>query len=226
MIRRCAMKPAIEPISDKIVETLREDIYALRLMPGEPLNRKALQAKFNVSSTAVRDALQALSSEGLIAIHPRARTIVSPIDLEEVRLSAILRLSLELEVVEMACRMEKDIGPEFDAILRAQASALEIGDFGKFSQLDTDFHRGQFEAVGMLPLWTLIQARSSHLNRLRRLNLGAAGNAQLLLDDHKRIVAALRRRDAGEAKSILREHLTRGRLRMAKFQQERPELFL
>jgi GntR family transcriptional regulator, rspAB operon transcriptional repressor len=52
-----------------------------------------------------------------------------------------------------------------------------------------------------------VRRRSGHLDRLRRLDLPASGNAERVVRDHRRIVQAIAAGDVDAAQGALREHL-------------------
>jgi len=61
----------ITPIYTRIVEDIREQIRTGQLKPGDELPSVAkLRERYNCSTTAVRNAMLVLRSEGLIESHP------------------------------------------------------------------------------------------------------------------------------------------------------------
>ena len=70
--------------------------------PGERLNLDELVKTYNSSITPLRDALQMLSQEGLIAIKPRSGYFVRSITLRELHELFEVREILELAAVERA----------------------------------------------------------------------------------------------------------------------------
>lgn len=78
----------------------------------------------------------------------------------------------------------------------------------------------------MEALSSVIEARSGHIDRLRKLNLPAPGKSESILDCHSRILDAIERGDVEAARAVLREHLS-GTLAMADEIRERnPEFFV
>jgi DNA-binding GntR family transcriptional regulator len=65
-----------------------------------------------------------------------------------------------------------------------------------------------YEAAGVIELFALVRRHSGHVDRLRRLHLPSEGKAQAVVRDHKRIVDAIAKGDAGVAQQRLREHLS------------------
>ena len=63
--------------TDEVYEAMRQAIITRVFKPGERLQVEEIAQKLGVSLTPVRHALQQLSTEGLIEIHPRSGTYVT-----------------------------------------------------------------------------------------------------------------------------------------------------
>lgn len=63
-----------------VYNTLRQEILAMSLPPGSPLDEVRLSERFGMSRTPVREALLRLSSDGLVTTLPNRNTIVATID--------------------------------------------------------------------------------------------------------------------------------------------------
>lgn len=183
---------------------------ALELEPGMQLSRNDLAAQYGVSQTPVRDALQMLEQEGLVAVIPQSRTEVTRIDVQQARETQFLRLSLELEVVRSLCGAPGTAAQGVAArILDQQETALTIDrDVERFGQLDRQFHQGMYEAAGVPALWDLIQSRSGHIDRLRKLNLMDPGKGATILSAHREILTAMQAGDSAAAEDAVRRHLS------------------
>ncbi len=196
--------------SHQLYELLRGRVVALELRPGMQLSRADLAAFYGVSQTPVRDALQMLEKEGLVVVFPQSRTEVTRIDLVQARETQFLRMSLELEVVRaLASEAGQGAVAQAERIVQLQQTALTIDkDLERFGQLDRQFHQSMFEAAGVPDLWGLIQSRSGHIDRLRKLNLMDPGKAATILSAHREIIAHMRAMDAAGAQEALRRHLS------------------
>ena len=194
----------------QLYDLLRGRIIALELPPGLQLSRNDLAAGYGVSQTPVRDALQMLEKEGLVVIFPQSRTEVTRIDLKQARETQFLRMSLELEVVRaLATEAGQPAVGQAMRIVRQQETALTVdGDLARFGQLDRQFHQMLFEAAGVPDLWQVVQSRSGHIDRLRRLNLMDPGKAATILAAHTEILDRMKALDVAGAKDAVRRHLS------------------
>lgn len=207
-------------------DSLRERILNLDLAPGSYISRSEIAAEYQVSLTPVRDALIKLEEEGLIHTFPQSKTEVSKIDLAHAQETHFLRLSLELEVVRRLAKLGAQ-APIQNARsnLAQQIAARDANDLSSFVRLDRAFHYALYEAVGVENLFSVIDARSGHIDRLRKLNLPDPGKSQSIVDCHTRILAAIERGDADTACAVLREHLS-GTLAMAdQIRDRKPDFF-
>lgn len=193
-----------------VLDTLRADIIALRLKPGEVLSRQELQLRFGLSSTPVRDALLRLQEDGLVDIFPQHATRVSPIDLTLARQAQFLRRSLEIECVrQLASRPDAALIGQLESLIRQQMAFDLVGELEAFSAADHAFHRALFDAAGVLDLWHLMRRQSGHIDRLRRLHLPVKGKTGEILSFHRAIVERIGAGDAEGAAEAMREHLSR-----------------
>ncbi len=137
------------------------------------LSRSEIAVAYGVSQTPVRDALQMLEAEGLVVVYPQSRTEVTRIDLRQARETQFLRLSLELEVIRYLTENQPEsIIKQADRLVALQETALNVDhDLERFALLDRQFHQTLFEGAGVADLWVLVQSRSGHIHRLRKLNL-------------------------------------------------------
>jgi len=193
----------------QVFEHLREQIISLALSPGTTLSRMVLAKTFRLSSTPIRDALMKLEEEQLVEIFPQHATVVSPIDLGLARQAQFLRRSVELEIVRtLAAKPDPLLLRRLEATVERQEAVLRLNDLDEFISGDQLFHKAMYEAAGLPDLWLLVRRQSGHLDRLRRLHLPVPGKASDILKDHRSILDAISKGDAGTAEERLRRHLS------------------
>ncbi len=192
----------------QIYEDLHVRIVGLELPPGTVISKRDLANEFAVSETPVREALLRLEESGLVDIFPQSRTVVARIDIQSAKEAHFLRLGVEIEVARsLAPRISE---PEIAALLSAideQRDALNLGDLAAFTAADNWFHQLSYDLAGVSGLWSLIEAKRAHLDRLRRLKLPTKGKAQAVIKDHVAIADALARHDPMAAEKAIRDHL-------------------
>ncbi len=194
--------------SGQIYQELREDILSLKLAPGTELNLQEIADRLLVSKSPVRDALQLLKGEGLVDIWPQSGTRVSLIDLSQVEVERLLRLSLEQVAVRHFCKKpnERTI-VQMRFLIEEQRWAAGQGSYSNFLQFDDSFHQQIFLGCGLDRFWNLIQAQSGNYQRIRMLSFEEPDVLSGILDSHKKLLAALEAKSLDEALRIESVHV-------------------
>lgn len=78
-----------EPLTGQAYRLLEEQIVTLRIVPGEVLSEYALAEQLGLGRTPIREALQRLAGEGLVAILPRKGILVTQTDTRTDRKSVV-----------------------------------------------------------------------------------------------------------------------------------------
>lgn len=193
-----------------VFEQLLADIISLRLPPGTPLSRVALQQQFRLSSTPIRDALIRLESAGLVDIFPQSGTRVSLINVALARQAQFLRRSIEQEVVRvLATSADAALIAELRSIIANQRKQARDEKLDEFNQSDLAFHKTLYDAAGVSHLWSLVREQSGHVDRIRRLHLPIGNKVDQIIRDHSKIVRSIAQQDPALAQTALRDHLSR-----------------
>lgn len=215
------------PSADDVYHQLRTAILALEMQPGTVINRAELQARFELSSTPVRDALTRLAAEGLVDIVPQSATRVSYINIAKAREAQFMRRALEMEAAAtIAASPDKAVVPVLETLIDDQRQAAAKDDFLAFDRHDGIFHRRLFEAAGVAALFELTRLRSGHIDRIRRLHLPVAGKMQSVIHDHEQILAAIINNDEAAARRATRDHLSRSLAYTPALRERFPDFFL
>lgn len=212
---------------DRVYTALRERILSFDLPPGAVLSRNDIAREYNVSQTPVREALQRLGLDGLVRIYPQSKTVVAPIDSQQLAETHFLRVAVETEVVRRLCE-RNDVAALKRArgILKMQrALKTNIDQMDLFAELDREFHKCLFEGVGMLSLHGMLTDRLGHLYRCQRLELPRKGKLTDIVQAHEAIIKGI---DSGEpemAVAAVRAHLSGTISRVESIRAEYPDYF-
>jgi DNA-binding GntR family transcriptional regulator len=190
-----------------IYATLRRDIAAMRLRPGTRLSENELAARFGTSRAPVREALIRLVEDGLIEVRPQRGSFVSPISLQAMEQGRLVREALEVAIIRRAC--EQKLSSE--AIARCEAAISQQmaskRDPERFTHYDDMFHRAFAEATSLHGVWAIIEREKVQFDRLRILSLPDVTPVNLLISQHRDILDAVIRGNAGKAEKAVRAHL-------------------
>jgi len=120
---------------------LEERIATLVLAPGQVLSETSLAAMLGLGRTPVREALQQLAREGLVAIHPKRGVVITEIDVKRQLKMLELRRYLERYVVDAATtHATLTERHRFRAIADLMNDAGSRGDSEAFLALDREFN--------------------------------------------------------------------------------------
>jgi len=209
-----------------VFEVLREEIISLTLPPGTPLLRPALQERFGLSSTPIRDALLRLQEEGLVEIFPQHTTIVSLIDVESARQAQFLRRALETEIARVLSEAaDAALVSELRSVIDQQEWAAKRNDLVRFWDLDLAFHAAMYRAAGIPDLWATVRRHNGQIDRLRHLHLPVEGKTRQVIDDHAAIASAIEKGNATRAQECVREHLSKSIAFSPIMRQRHPRYF-
>lgn len=221
----------------KLSDDVFERLYAMLLngdyRPGDNLpSERQLMEMFGVGRPAVREAMQSLERAGLVSIHhgqrptvtmPTASGVLSQIELTAMHMLSSSPQSLEqlkearaffeLGMVARAAEkaMDRDI-ERLETLLEAQRAHLN-GDVGAFIKADMSFHVAIAEITGNAIFIAVSKAMLDWLANFHTAALHWKGNEHVTLEEHTRILEAIRSRDGDAATDEMRAHLDRaGRL--------------
>jgi DNA-binding GntR family transcriptional regulator len=167
-----------------------------------------------------------LEQENLVEIFPQSGTRVSKIDLQAAQQAHFLRKSVETELVyEFAITKNESVITALDLALDRLKRLASQGHIDPFIRADKDFHYVLYEEAALLDVWSLLQIQSGHIDRIRRLHLPAPGKRKKVIDDHQKIVNAIRTGDGLHAQRTVREHLAGTLSNIAVIQEKYPDFF-
>ncbi len=219
-------RQARETARDYAVRVIRENIISMGLEPGCMVSENELAQIMGLSRTPVREALIELSKSGIVEIFPQHGSMVSRIDYDKVEEASFTRRVLEIAVVREVCRMatEADIR-ELDDNLSMQDLFLSRSDAERLLALDNEFHRHLFRIAKKTLSHNLIRGLSAHFDRVRQLSLVVVKDIRIV-EDHRAVLEAIRRRDPGAAEKAMAEHLTRYQFDRAAIREQYARFFV
>ena len=130
-----------QSLTDRAYAEIAELIVTLRLAPGAPLSEAELSARLGIGRTPIREALQRLARERLVAIYPRRGVIVTEINVaSQLRLLETRRELERLIARSAARRATDDERARFRALAVAFEAAAKANDDVNFMRIDRDFN--------------------------------------------------------------------------------------
>jgi GntR family transcriptional regulator, transcriptional repressor for pyruvate dehydrogenase complex len=208
---------------EQIVQQIEESVLNGTLKPGDQLPaERDLAQRLGVSRTAVREAVKTLREKGLVEAYSGRGTFITNGTSQAARQSfdlmvkigqqegsphlAELRLILEPGIAALAAeRIQEDD-------LTAMREAVAVMDRAQkdppaYIEADLDFHLALAEAAANPLILSLIDSIVGLLREQRIKIFNVAGGPQRGQVHHKRILAAMERRDPEMAREAMRAHL-------------------
>ena len=203
------------------------DAYALLLdaidrgacRPGERLVESELAERFGVSRTPVREALQRLETQGLVARDGRS-LVVASLDHDQLGELYVVRAELEGLAARLAAQ---HAAPEEIRVLRdLVAGDLPLVDRPDLlARANKRFHRQIHLASHNRFLIQQLDMVHRSMVLLATTSLAAEGRGPEALDEHAAIVRAIEARDGAAADAAIRAHISRAYETRLKLDAER-----
>lgn len=129
-------------LAERAYGILEELIVTLELAPGQVLSEAGLAKQLGIGRTPVREALQQLAREGLVAILPRRGVIVSEINVRNQMELLRVRREVDRLMAKLAAeRVRPNEAHEFQTIAIAMRQAAVDGNHVEFVRLDQRVHQ-------------------------------------------------------------------------------------
>lgn len=218
MIDQQLTKALVKPrVHRHVVKTLAQRILSGEFRPGMSLPPEPeLCSTFDVSRSAVREAVKVLDSKGMVTTRPRTGTVVRARDDWNLLDADILRWSIELEpsaelvlsliearqVIEPAAARfaalratATDIAPLEDAFAKMTRFKL-AQDFEAFNKADIDFHTALLRASRNIVFQQLSTTIGAALAYSFQLTIKRAREPGASLPNHGEVIERIRVRDS------------------------------
>lgn len=191
--------------SDRAYATLREEIQSGVLAPGAVLGEVEQSARLGVSRTPLREALSRLSADGLVAQASPRVTVVTAVDVDDIRALFELRRALEESTARAAAaRGDRSV---FRALADEFAATDAAAGPDAYYALIARFDRELDDAVANDYLAAALRNVRTHLVRVRRLARDKPERLAASAGEHRVIAAAIGAGDGDLAAHATHVHL-------------------
>jgi DNA-binding GntR family transcriptional regulator len=208
--RRRTAKLTARPVSratlpDEVYRSIKDLILDGNLAPGELVTIQGLAEAFNVSAMPVREALTRLTAERALTV-VAGRSVGIP-NLDKHRLHDLTRARMAIETTAARWAAEAITAEqlaELEALYDSMDIAIKDGDRREFVRWNHDFHFVVYRAANSQTMLGIIEALWLQVSPYFHMLQGSdntTSNAH-----HRRILDALKARDAdGAAKALHRD---------------------
>jgi DNA-binding GntR family transcriptional regulator len=210
--------PPRASLSADIRATLQSEIESGVLPPGAPIDERALAARFDVSRTPVREALQHLAVRELVKISPRQGMTVARLSITKVRSMLEYIGELEAMAARFAARRVDDTLREAldDALRRCQQAAVE-GSARDYAAANQRFHEAIYAGSRNACLADEIRHARRLSERYRTADFRNRSQITRSLADHLDIARAIQAGNEPLAAETMLRHVPAGSTGFSEF---------
>lgn len=202
---------------------LRDEIESGTLPPGAPLDERALAARFGVSRTPVREALQQLAVLDLVRIAPRQSVTVARLSVAKLR--AMLEFIAELEALAAkfaARRVDHELAQRLDAAMVRCQEAAVTGGVAEYTLANSLFHEAIYAGSRNPYLAEQIRLARRMSQRYRVRDFQNKAHIAQSLQDHLKIARAIQNGDEAGAWQAMSLHVPAGTTGFSEFLAKMP----
>ncbi len=215
-VKITAAPDMVATVLDRLTEHIvKGDFDVTGLLPSEG----ELAVSFGVSRTVVREAMRSLRAQGLVEASqgrparvkpPDAKATVASLKLLLRRNKATLlhlvevRQPVEGEIAALAAERAND--EHLRQLERAVYDLAAASELAARIEADVRFHRVLGEATGNPVFVLLLETLAEFMRESRQSTLVYSG-VERALAGHRAVLAAVRSRDAVQARAAMQEHL-------------------
>ncbi len=194
-----------------IYAELKKNILAMKIRPHEVLKEERVAARFGVSRTPAREALQLLEQEGFLKQSKKIGYVVKPLTRSDLKEIIGVRSVLEGYA---ACLATARRDPKTIARLRKindrARRYLAANDLQNFFKNSSEFHDVIYQSSGNSRLCTLIESLRDNFLRYRRMLLRIPRMPEVQVRDHEKMLDAMESGDEKLVEKMVRDHILRG----------------
>jgi DNA-binding GntR family transcriptional regulator len=204
-------------LSGVVQHEIERMILSGELLAGTRLNELALATKLSVSRGPIREACRALAELGFVHLVPNRGVFVRKLD----RTDAMEVYDVRAGLTGLAASLLAPIVTDRQLVrlqrfLDDMDRAAQAGDFAAFNLLNLEFHEFIVEAAGNSRLLRMYRGLVKEFQLFRTHGLVQQGALVASNEEHRAIVAALKKRDGRATYDASFRHVVNGKQRMLK----------
>ena len=195
---------------EMVFDVLKREILDLELKPGQSISENEICARFEVSRTPVRDALQRLQEQGFVHTVPYSGTYVTLLNLNNIRQMIYMRMAVESMVLRDFLEISTPMLLEdIRYMISKQQLLIEQPGFEaeQFYRMDAQMHALWFEATNKMKVWGVIQEQQLHYTRFRMLDFVTETDFTRIIKEHTELFDLIQAKDMNRLEKALSAHL-------------------
>ena len=197
-------------LSTYVKERIKRAIYEGAFQPGARLRESVMCEWLQVSRTPVREAVMALMTEGFLVALPSRGTVVNELDRYQVAELYAMRSTLEGAAARLAAQFLSDTDIDFLEELNRRLGETE--DPKLQNALNRKFHATIYAGCRNRYLISSLDSLQTPVALLTGTTYSVPGRPQAAIEEHRALIAALRKRDPDSAEQCAKVHLRTAQL--------------
>jgi DNA-binding GntR family transcriptional regulator len=198
-------------LGEHVFESLKHSIVRGKISSGEWLVESHIAETLGISRTPVREAIHKLEREGLIERQPRGGFTVLGLDRDDIEETFGIRSVLEGYAARLAAaKHDAQELEELENKIDEFQNALDRKKMDLLPAINTEFHDLLYSLSKSPKLINMINGLRDQIYRYRQMILKERKFASTSNLDHKKMLQYIRKRDAGGAERLVRDHILRG----------------
>lgn len=199
-------KIEMQPVREKVVTALRKAIFEGELVDGQEITQEEIANKLGISRMPVREAFRILETDGLLKIMTR-KAVVLAFTEDDFKDNMFIRSVIEGEAAARACIHHRDFS-RLEKIQEKMKEAIKNKDLDTYVQANIDFHG---------TIWDYSQSNRFKVLLNQTFNgimfdipLLVPGHMEKSIQEHEKIIEALKSGSPERAAEAMRYHISRG----------------
>ena len=191
--------------ADFVYDTVRSWIQTRKIKVGERVREEAVAQALSVSRTPVREALSRLQTRGLLQVLAGGLVVVELTSQQTMELYALREV---LEGAASRSAAQHASANEITALHQINDEFRDaLGNPERLAVVNKEFHQTIYDAARNRYLDRTLADLHDTLMLLNSTTFTVPGRAEKAVDEHRRMVEAIERRNADAAEQRAREHI-------------------
>ncbi len=205
----------MEPIQsrslrERVITILRDAIISGELLPGQPLVGTELASQIGVSQATLRDAIYALSLEGLVdtvAYHVSTVKQLSKKDIEDLFSVRSMLESYAIRQIVTTGQVSPAVNGLYEICAEMEVAA-DLDSLTELNRIDRRFHDALISHSGNQLLGVLWSSVAQRVQQVMSLSNQQQGDLRQIAQNHREIAQVIEDEDAEEAVHLMKMHIS------------------
>jgi DNA-binding GntR family transcriptional regulator len=177
-------------------------------------SQNQLVEELKMSRTPIVAALQRLQQEGFLKVISNQGILIQELSIKETNDFYDMRMAIEIfSMRKIVDQLTEDDFKNLEEIIKEQKVCYEQKDFFEFARLDAEYHQYLLQVGGntlfsqtMANIRERLYYSSTNFLKMKKYNI------VIFIEDHERMVEALKKGDIALAVKEMEDHLQKGKI--------------